>query len=146
MQAALRQFINEVMIRTNAVAAAGFPISNCKVYSVRTLLSQTDMCVNTNMGVQRKMDVRAAYCSSAAEPCQCHAAKLRHLAHLLPCLRNIPFAQHQLRKALACMYSSAINVSLSYLNLLVYFNTSLQIDCYMLQTACRTCFACLLSL
>ena len=34
LQAALRQFINEVMIRTGAVASAGFPISNCKVYSV----------------------------------------------------------------------------------------------------------------
>ncbi|DBB00532.1 TPA: hypothetical protein ACH3X3_002231 [Trebouxia sp. C0006] len=32
-EAALRQFINEVMIRTGAVASAGFPISNCKVYS-----------------------------------------------------------------------------------------------------------------
>ncbi|KAL0033630.1 hypothetical protein WJX79_008751 [Trebouxia sp. C0005] len=32
-EAALRQFINEVMIRTSAVASAGFPISNCKVYS-----------------------------------------------------------------------------------------------------------------
>ena len=34
MQAALRQFINEVMIRTGAVAAAGFPIITCKVYAV----------------------------------------------------------------------------------------------------------------
>jgi len=34
LQAALRQFMNEVMIRTGAVASAGFPISNCKVYSV----------------------------------------------------------------------------------------------------------------
>lgn len=32
-EAALRQFINEVMIRTGAVAAAGFPIITCKVYS-----------------------------------------------------------------------------------------------------------------
>ena len=30
----MRQFINEVMIRTGAVAAAGFPIITCKVYSV----------------------------------------------------------------------------------------------------------------
>ena len=34
MQAALRQFINEVMIKTGAVAAAGFPIITCKVYAV----------------------------------------------------------------------------------------------------------------
>ena len=34
VQAELRQFLNELMVKTGGVAASGFPIASCKIYLV----------------------------------------------------------------------------------------------------------------
>ncbi len=37
MQADLRQYMNELLIKTGGVASAGFPVANCKIYQVHTV-------------------------------------------------------------------------------------------------------------